>query len=110
MQQTAASSIPPLFSLEMASSKHGGVGNGHASPCIDLWDGHSILNTNAAETPGISYVRNSYHYCPIPVRQETLLYKLTWNLCGNYWEGVGISHAPWFESVKLFGLFNMSKV
>ena len=67
-----------------------------------------MLNTDAKETPGVSYVRDPYHCCPTPVGQVTLLYKLTWNLDGNHWEGVGISHPPWFESVKVFGLSNMS--
>ena len=64
------------------------------SLCINLWDGHSILNTDAKETPGISYVRDPYHCCSTPMGQGTLLYKLTQNLGGNHWEGVGISHPP----------------
>ena len=75
-----------------------GVGDIHASPYIDLWDGHSILNTDAEETPGVSYVRDLYHCCPTP--QGTLLYKLNQNLGGNHWEGVSISHPPQFENVK----------
>ena len=100
------SSIPPLLILEIASLKHSRVWNGNASPCIDLWDDHSILNTDAKETPGISYVRDPYHYCSTPVGQGTLLHKLTWIHGGTHWEGVSVSHPPWFESVKLFGLSN----
>ena len=44
----------------------------------------------------------------LPQWDETLLHKLTWNLSGTHSEGVGISHPPWFESVKLFSLSNMS--
>ena len=105
---TTISSILPFFILEIASSKHGGAWNRHAGPCLNLWDDHFILNTDAMETPGISYVRDTYHCCPIPRGQGTLLHKLTWNLGGNHWEKVGISNPPWFESVKLFSLSNMS--
>ena len=43
IQLIVISSIPPLFILEIASSKHRAVWNGHASPWIDLWDDHSVL-------------------------------------------------------------------
>ena len=64
---TTISSIPPLFILEIASSKHGRGMNGHASLHIDLWDDRSILNTDAKKTPGVSYVRDPYHYCSTPI-------------------------------------------
>ena len=41
---------------------------------------------------------------------KRLLHKLTWNLGGNDWEGVGISHPPQFESVMPFGLSNMGNI
>ena len=46
MQPIMISSIPHLFILESVTSKWR-VQNGHISPCIDLWDDHSILNTDA---------------------------------------------------------------
>ena len=60
--QFVISSIPPLIVLEIASSKWE-VQTGHAIPCIDLWDDHSVLNTDAEKSPGISYVRDPYQHC-----------------------------------------------
>ena len=71
-----------------------GAWNGHASLCIDLLDGHSVLNTDAEETPGISYVRDPYHCCPTPVGQGTLLYKLTWNLGQTTWKDLALAFLP----------------
>ena len=47
--------------------KMGGVWNRHTSPCIDLWDDHSILNLDAGKTPGISYVRDPSCHCSTPL-------------------------------------------
>ena len=62
------SSIPPLFIPEIASSKHRGYEIQYASLCINLWGDYSILNTDAKETPGISYVRDPYHCCSTPIQ------------------------------------------
>ena len=42
--------------------------------------------------------------------QKNLLYKLTWNLSENLWEGDGFSCPPQCESVKLFPPPSMSNV
>ena len=96
------------LSSVLRSQAQNKVWNRHPSLCIDLWNGYSILNNNAEETPGLSYVRDPYHCCPTSMGQGTLLYKLTQNLSGNHLEGVGISHPPQFESVKPFSLSSTS--
>ena len=66
IQPIVISSIPPLFILEIASLKWGEQ-NGHASPCINLWHDHYILNADAKKTPSVSYVRDPYHHCSTPM-------------------------------------------
>ena len=69
---------------------------------------HSILSMDAKKTPGVLYVRYPYHHCSTPKGGETLLHKLTQIPGRTHWEGAGVHHPSWFESVKLFSLPNMS--
>ena len=101
-------SIPPLFILAIASSKDGEYEMDVLAHASIFGMIISVLNTDAKETPGISYVRDLYHCSSTPMGQGTLIHKLTQNLGGTHWEGVGISHPPQFETVKPFGLSDMS--
>ena len=107
-QPITISSITPLFILQSISFKHGGVWNGYTGPCIDLWDGPFVLNTDAKKIPGISYVRDTYHHHSITIGWETLLHKLTQNPGGTHCKGAGFSYHPQFESVKSPSLLYMS--
>ena len=98
-QPTAISSIPSLFILEPVSSKWG-VWNGYTVSCINFQDGHSILNTDAKKTPGLSYVRDPYHHDSITIGWETLLHKLTQNLVEPTGKGMALATPLNFESVK----------
>ena len=85
-----------------------GAWNRCTGPCIDLWDYHFVLNSDATETPGISYVRDPLPLLPYPKGTRNSAPQTNSEPWWNSLEAVGISHIPWFESVKLLGLFNMN--
>ena len=77
IQLAMVTTTPPLFDLEIASSKLEGW-NGRTRTCIILWGNSSILSIDANGTLGIS---NAWNPCQYPTKQVERSYfkKLTWN-------------------------------
>ena len=60
------------------------------------------------ETPGIPHTKDPMPLLQYQTGRKNLLYKLTWNLSKNPWEGTGFRHPLHCESVKLFRLPSVS--
>ena len=71
-----------------------GVWNGCSNPCINFWNGHSVLNTDAMKLLAFTMQGAPYHCYLTKWIEETLICKLTWNLNKNLWKGTGFSCPP----------------
>ena len=63
------------------------------SPCVDFWGDYSFQNTDAMK-PLAFPMQGIHAIVTLPTGRKTLLYKLTWNLSKNPWEGTSFSYTP----------------